>query len=85
MPPMSKKKDDYVCGNCRRLFRSVLELYEHGKTCKAFQPSGITQSFTARHRSSRGTGLNGGKYPRIHSVFNEQERKAGRSPREGNK
>lgn len=85
MPSMPKGEDDYVCGNCRRLFRSVLELYEHGKTCKAFQTAGSTQSFTARHRSSHGTGLNGGKYPRIHSVLNEQERKAGRSPREWNK
>ena len=85
MPSMSKGKDDYVCGNCRRLFRSVLELYEHGKTCRAFQPGRSTKPFTARHRSGHGTGLNGGKFPRIHSVLNEQEKKAGRSPRERNK
>ena len=36
MPSMPKGKDDYVCGNCRRLFRSVLDLYEHGKTCRVF-------------------------------------------------
>ena len=85
MPSMSKGKDDYVCGNCRKLFRSVLDLYEHGKTCRAFQPGRSTQPFTARHRSSHGTGLNGEKYRRIDSVLNEQERKAGWSPREGNK
>jgi hypothetical protein len=85
MPPMSKRKDDYVCGNCRKLFRSVLELYEHGKTCRAFQPGRSAQPFTASHRSSHGTGLNAEKYPRIHSVFNEQQRKQRRSPRERNK
>jgi hypothetical protein len=82
MPSMSKEKDNYVSGNCRRLFRSVLELCEHGKTCKAFQPGGSTQSFTARHRSSHGTGLNGEEYPRIHSIFHEKQRNPRRSLRE---